>query len=86
MSPDIRERMRNFDRNMADVPKIRVSSPDYPASPATWFMDPYTDPHGRFWVCLSDDELKDRRGWCMLPEYHRALQAEITYRRTRVNA
>jgi hypothetical protein len=40
------------------------------------FNLPLHDPHGVAWLALSDDELTSRMGWCMLPEYHEALQIE----------
>jgi hypothetical protein len=40
------------------------------------FAEPTTDPHGRPLRELTDDELRERRAWCLLPEYHDALVAE----------
>lgn len=41
---------------------------------------PTTDPHGEPWTLLSREELDQRRAWCMLPEFHDALQGEIRRR------
>jgi hypothetical protein len=41
------------------------------------FALPTTDPHGEPITLLSREELKQRLGWCMLPEYHDAIHAEI---------
>ena len=38
------------------------------------------DPHGNPWTLLSAEELEARKGWCMAPEYHDALQLELDRR------
>ncbi|HTE63084.1 MAG TPA: hypothetical protein VK631_22200 [Solirubrobacteraceae bacterium] len=37
---------------------------------------PTTDPHGMLLRDLSNEELRERAGWCMLPAYHDAIRAE----------
>lgn len=41
---------------------------------------PTADPHGRPLTLLSRDELRSAQGWCMLPEYHEAIEREIQRR------
>ena len=44
------------------------------------FDIPTTDPQGYPISLLSKDELRSRQGWCMLPEYHEAINREIDRR------
>jgi hypothetical protein len=41
---------------------------------------PKTDPHGYPLTLLDREELLARKGWCMLPEYHKALMGEFKRR------
>lgn len=69
------QRIRCFDTNMA----ARVDGYSV-ADDATLYVYPVVDPHGIPWTLLSDEELRERRQWCMLPEMHDALQNEVNRR------
>jgi hypothetical protein len=82
-APDIREVTRNFDRNMraASDKRHHLQRARLHRHPEGWFAGPETDPHGRRWRDLTKAELEEVAGWCMLPEFHRALEDERAIRR-----
>lgn len=71
---ELDRRIRCFDVN------LRAKAGGYWKVGYDPFDLPLTDPHGEPWSLLSADDLEARKGWCMLPEQHDALQRELERR------